>query len=200
MKGLVIKPIGWSNKWPYDYYCLKCWYSKSNHVTCYGGISCLHLKLYGAGKLTYFFFYFEYIYIHIFKSRTESCMFFYDAPQSTYCYKIYIFLNIIWDKKTFFFWIGNIWIYKLNIRDYINWIYIKLLNCYIVGLRERFLCGLGVVLRTYEFVYVFIFSYTPCFRVVAWSTGDSKQDIYSHRITMHAKKSDKTGALIYIWR
>ena len=58
--------------------------------------------------------------------------------------------------------------YKLNIL--IEYTF----NCYIVSQRERFLRGAGVVLRTYELVYVSVLSVIPYFHISEWSTGDSK--------------------------
>jgi hypothetical protein len=41
-------------------------------------------------------------------------------------------------------------------------------------------------------VHVFVFPYTMYFHIVERSTGDSKQDRYSHRIAMHVVTSDYT--------
>ncbi len=51
------------------------------------------------------------------------------------------------------------------------------------------------MLRTYELVYVFALSYTPYAHIVEWSTGDSKQDRYSHMIAMHVVTSHYAGML-----
>jgi hypothetical protein len=83
------------------------------------------------------------------------------------------------------------WIYTIIEIEYTNWIYIKLFK----SLRGRFLCGVGVVLRTYELVYEFVLSYTPYFHIVEWSTGVSNQDRYSHRITIHVVASDYAGMI-----
>ena len=84
-------------------------------------------------------------------------------------------------------WVEYIRLYKLNIWiEYTTWIYIKLLN----SLRGGFLCEVGVALRTNELVYVFVLPYTSYFYIVDWGTGDSKQDRYSQRISMHVVTSD----------
>jgi len=51
------------------------------------------------------------------------------------------------------------------------------------------------VLRTYELVYVFVVSYTPYCYIVELSTGNSKQDIYSHTITVHVVTPDYAGVI-----
>jgi len=53
----------------------------------------------------------------------------------------------------------------------------------------------GRMLRTCEIVNVFVLSYTPHFHIVELSTDDSKQDIHSHMITMHAVTSDYAGMI-----
>ena len=80
------------------------------------------------------------------------------------------------------------WIYiKLNWIGYMNWIYIKLLHKQSKG--EISMWGRSSV-TDIRIVHVFVLSYTPYFHIVEWSTGDSKQDRYSHRITMHVVTSD----------
>ena len=89
--------------------------------------------------------------------------------------------------------------YELNIYNciirYMNWTYVKLLHC-----KSKGMISMWVRSSAYELVYVFILSYTPYFHIIEWSTGDSKHDRYSHRITMHLVTSDYTRKFIYIWK
>ncbi len=49
-------------------------------------------------------------------------------------------------------------------------------------------------------VHVFVLSYTPYFHIVEWSTDDSKQDRYSHRISMHVVTSARACTFTILWR
>ena len=87
-------------------------------------INWLWLKLYEVGKLTYFLLYIWIVLFVIFcSSRTKPCMqncncLIKDASHNTYCYyEFFICFRIT--KKS----IENIWIYEMNIYDYIAWIY-----------------------------------------------------------------------------
>ncbi len=60
---------------------------------------------------------------------------------------------------------------------------------------EKFMWGRSSV-TDIRIVHVFVLSYTPYFHIVKGSTGDSKQDRYSHRITIHVVTSDNACTLM----
>ena len=53
----------------------------------------------------------------------------------------------------------------------------------------------GAIVTDIRIVHVFVLSYTSYFHIVDRSTGDSKQDRYSHRIIIRVVTSDYAGMI-----